>query len=253
MINFAKWIGGAAGWAFGEWLSRGFGWELGGLIGGLLGFVGGTVIDSFEIRFRKKDNKPAMGDFSTNLLILIAAVMKVDGPVVKSELEYAKQFLKLNYGEKETPKALALLNKIRKLDDSPDKACTYVHHHLDQSSKLQLIHFLYNLANIDGTASDAEQQLLKRITNTLRVNISDDRALGRGDVREKEIIMAYATLGIDRNDSIIDIKKAYRTLANKCHPDKVAFLDENQKQNAKDQFQRLAGAYEIIKKDKRFT
>jgi len=194
-----------------------------------------------------------MGEFANNLLVLIAAVMKADGPVVRSELEYVKQFLKQNFGEKNTVKALALLNNIRKLNILPDEACVYINRHLDYSSKLQLIHFLTNLANIDGNMSDAEQKLLKKISNTLRVSLSEDRAIGWVDVHEKEKIMAYATLGVNRSDSIIDVKKAYRTLAIKYHPDKVAFLDDHQKKIAKDQFQRLTGSYEIIKKDKGFT
>jgi len=251
--GFVKWIGGISGCSLGYWLGGIYGWGIGGVAGGLLGFVAGTVVDSFELFSRKRDKKPMMGEFATNLLVLIAAVMKADGPVVKSELEYVKQFLKQNFGEKEAAKALVLLNTICKLNNPPDKACAFVNSHLDQSSKLQLIHFLYNLANIDGNACDAEQKLLKKISNVLRVSLSEDKSIGRVEVREKEIIMAYATLGANRNDSIIDLKKAYRTLANKYHPDKVAFLDENQKRNAKDQFQRLSSAYEIIKKDKRFT
>ena len=194
-----------------------------------------------------------MGKFAASLLALIAAVMKADGPVVKSELDYVKQFLKQNFGDKDAVKALALLNQMRKQKIPTDEACTYVNSHLDQSSKLQFIHFLYNLANIDGIISDAEQKMLKKISTDLRVRVSDERTIGWIDVQEKEKIMAYATLGINRTDSILDVKKAYRTLANKYHPDKVAFLDENQRRDAKDQFQRLTGAYEIIKKDKKFT
>ena len=253
MGGFVKWIGGFAGCALGYWSGGIYGWGIGAVAGGLLGFIAGTVIDSFEIFSRKRDKKPTMGEFAINLLVLIAAVMKADGPVVKSELECVKQFLKQNFGEKDAVKALALLNNIRKLNNPPDQACNYVNSHLDQSSKLQLIHFLYNLANIDGNASDAEQKMLKKISNVLRVNLSEDRSVGRLDVREKELIMAYATLGVNRTDNIIEVKKAYRSLANKYHPDKVAFLDENQKKNANDHFQRLTSAYEIVKNDKRFT
>ena len=237
----------------GIWLGRIYGWGFGGVTCGLIGFFAGTVVDSFEILSRHKDKDMTMGEFANSLLVLISAVMKADGPIVKSELLYVKQFLKQNFGEKNAVKALALLNNMRKLSILPDEAAAYVNRQLDQSSKLQLIHFLYNLANIDGNMSDAEQKMLRKISNTLKISVSEEKSVGWEDVQQKQIIMAYGTLGVNRTDSIIDVKRAYRTLANKYHPDKVAFLDENQKKNAKDQFQRLTGAYEIIKKDKKFT
>ena len=253
MGGFIKWVGGISGCALGYWLGGIFNWDISSVAGGLIGFIAGTIVDSFEIFTRQKDKKPLMGDFANSLLMLIAAVMKADGPIVKSELEYVKQFLKQNFGERDAIKALSLLNNMRKLKIQPEEATNYVNRHLDQSSKLQLIHFLYNLASIDGNMSDAEQKLLKTISYSLKVNLSEDRTVGWVDVQEKEKLMAYAIMGVSRTDSIIDIKKAYRTLANKYHPDKVAFLEDSQKKNASDQFQRLTGAYEIIKKDKKFT
>lgn len=255
MNNFVKWVGGALGWVVGEWFGVKLGFGVGGLAGGLVGFVAGTVIDSFEIPvFRKKSEKKAMSEFSTSLLVLIAAVMRADRrPVVRSELDCVKQFLKQNFGKSETVEALTLLKEMLKKNIPVDDACSHIRYHLDYSSRLQFTHFLCNLANVDRYLNEAEQHILNIIDNGLRVNISDKRSIGPVDVREEEMIMAYGTLGIHRTDSVIDIKKAYRTLANKCHPDKVAFLGEEQRKAAKDKFQRLTQAYDLIKRDKNFT
>ena len=254
MVNFVKWIGGVLGWVTGNWLGNNYGWELGGPAGCLLGFFVGTVIDSFEIQiFRKSSKKKEIGDFANNLLMLIAAVLKADMPIVKSELDYVKTFLRQNFGEKEATKALNQLNKLLKQNIPIDDACEQVHYHLDYSSRLQLTHFLYNLAKINGQVSEAEQKMLNRINNGLKVSVSEKRSVGSMFIHEDSIIVAYGILGVHRSSSIIDIKKAYRNLATKYHPDKVAYLGEDLKKIANEKFQQLSRAYETIKKERNFT
>ncbi len=51
----------------------------------------------------------------------------------------------------------------------------------------------------------------------------------------------YKTLGIERNASAADIKKAYRKLAHKFHP------DISKEANAKEKFQEVGEAYETLK------
>src|SRR5713101_8781997 len=56
----------------------------------------------------------------------------------------------------------------------------------------------------------------------------------------------YVILGVDRGASAEDIKKAYRKLARKYHP------DVSKEPNAKEQFQEVSEAYETLKdKEKR--
>ena len=230
------------------------GWIFGGPIGSVLGFISGTVVDSLELNiFRKAEKKSTMSVFSASLLGLIAAVMKADVPVVKQELDLVKSFLKQNFGENETGEALVFLKELLKQNNSLIEDCSCIRNNLDYSSRLQFTHFLYNLANVDGHVTPNEQNLLNTIARNLKVNISDKRSVGSVIVQEDSIVSAYEVLGVHRTTSIIDIKKAYRNLAIKYHPDKVAFLDDNLKKAAKDKFQQLTRAYEIIKKDRHFS
>ena len=242
MDNFVKWIGGGIGWA------------LGGPVGGVLGFMGGAVFDSLEVKwFRKSDALINLGTFSENLLMLIAAVMKADGKVLKSELDYVKQFLKQNYGEKESLKALNLLKELLKQNLPIGKVCENIRLNLDYSSRLQFSHFLYNLANIDGHATEAELNILNIITRGLGLAINNKGSVGSVIAHEDSILAAYETLGVQRSTGIIEIKKAYRNLAIKYHPDKVAYLGEELRKEANEKFQQLTRAYEVIKKDRHFT
>ena len=67
----------------------GLGWLLAGPVGGVLGFVVATIIDSFGIR--KTDRQKPIGVFSTNLLMLIAAVLKEKTPITDSETGFVKE------------------------------------------------------------------------------------------------------------------------------------------------------------------
>ena len=242
MDNFVKWIGG------------GVGWVLGGPIGGVLGFVGGAIVDSFEVKwFQKSDALVFIGDFSENVLVLIAAVLKAENKKTKLEWDYVKHFLKQNYGEKESIKAFNLLLELLRQNPPLEKVCGHLRMNLDYSSRLQFSHFLSNLANIDGHVTEAEQRILNMINHGLGLAISDKRSVGSVMSQDDSIKMAYETLGVQRTTSILDIKKAYRNLAIQCHPDKVAFLGEKQRKEANDKFQQLTHAYEIVKKDRRFT
>ena len=254
MGNFVKWIGAVAGWFAGEWMGERMGWEVGAPAGSVVGFILGTAIDSFKIRlFRKSSKQTEMGDFATNLLMVIAAVLKAKGTITKQKANNVKVFLKQHFGDKEASKAFAQLNKLLKQKIPLENACVIVQHYLDYSSRLQLTHFLYSLANINGSVSDAEKAILQSINIGLKLNTSEKRTVGSMFVQDDSIKMAYSILGVQRTASIIDIKKAYRGLAAKYHPDKVAYLGEEMRKVANDKFQQLSRAYDTIKKERHFT
>ena len=99
MASFAKWIGGGLGWAFG------------GPIGGILGFMFGSVLDGTSIK-TIGSGITTSGDFSVSLLVLSAAIMKADGKVMKSELDYVKRFFVQSFGEDQAAEKMKILREI---------------------------------------------------------------------------------------------------------------------------------------------
>ena len=66
----------------------------------------------------------------------------------------------------------------------------------------------------------------------------------------KDVSSYYKVLGIDESASNDEVKKAYRKMAIKHHPDKFSQLGEEQQKAAKNKFQKIEEAYEHIKKER---
>ena len=57
----------------------------------------------------------------------------------------------------------------------------------------------------------------------------------------------YKLLEVEKTASQEDIKKAYRKMAMKYHPDRVEGMGEDVKRNAEAQFREINEAYETLK------
>jgi DnaJ like chaperone protein len=236
MGKFAKWIGGGLGWAF-------F-----GPLGGLMGFVLGSVVDSVEVIENRNPGRTTTGDFALSLLVLIAAVLKADGKVLKSELDYVKSYFLRTFGPEEAREALIMLRDLLNQNIPVDDVCSQIKQRLDYPSRLQLLHLLYGISQADGRVSPEEITLIERIAYSLGISVADRTSIHSMFVRDANA--AYRVLEVEPTASDEEVKKAYRKMALKYHPDKVAYLGEEFKATAHEKFQQLNLAYETIKKER---
>lgn len=243
MIKLGKWIGGGLGWA------------LGGPIGGLLGFLIGGAID----RAKDSSSYASLGDehdipqtnrdnFAVSLIVLVAAVLKADGKVVKSELECVKRFFVSQFGLANASEATLMLRDILKKEIPVKEVCRQIAQYMDYSARLQLLHILFDISVADGELVEAEQNLIFSISDFLNISSTDYESLKNMFVRETD--SAYKILEIDKSATNEEIKKAYRRMAVKYHPDKVAHLGEEYRKNAEEKFKKVNEAYETIKKER---
>lgn len=235
MAGFAKWIGGGLGWAFG------------GPIGALFGFAVGAIFDNIEVKSIGK-TPTTTGDFLISLLVLFAAVMKADNKVLKSELDYVKAYLIKTLGEEDALEALKLLKEILNKPIPLSEVCNQIRNHIDYSSRMQLMHLLFGLAMADKNISPQEVNIIEQISAQLGINISDFISIKSMFIEDTD--WAYKVLEIEKSASNEEIKKAYRKIALKNHPDKVAYLGEDIRKAANEKFQKVNEAYEKIKKDR---
>lgn len=230
----------------GKWIGGGLGWAFFGPIGALLGFAVGSILD-VDLNV-KTSHKTTRGDFTLSLIVLIAAVMKADGKVLKVELDYVKSFLISNLGSVAANEALKLLKDLLKQDIPVHDVTQQIRQFLDYSSRLQLLHFLYGIAKVDGNVHQNEIKLICEIG--LGMGLSSDDVNSVVAMYSDNLESAYKILEINSNATNDEVKKAYRKQAQLHHPDRVSYLGEEIQKSAKEKFQKIGEAYEKIKKER---
>lgn len=244
-------IGAAIGFYFtGSW----FGAIAGGLGGMFLAAF--TAKESNSKTFEQQQNSRSFSNynpnerFSNQLNMLSAAVMRADGKVLKSELNFVKTFFHQQFGASIAQRRVLELKDLLKSHIQIQNICWELNQIIQPGSKSQILYFLFGIADSDGHISDAELALLTEIANALRISPSEfDRICA---MFIKDTTNDYSILGIDSSSTESEIKKAYRKLAIQYHPDKAAQLGPEYEQNAKEKFQKIQEAYENIKKQRGF-
>ncbi|SVC45325.1 uncharacterized protein METZ01_LOCUS298179, partial [marine metagenome] len=103
----------------------GLGWALGGPIGAIIGYsLAGMTSSVYSSGYQSRVNpqtKP--GDFIVSLLVLFGAVMKADNQLLKSELDYVKQFLSKQFSRNQVQDFMTLFKDIVKQDFSLRDVC----------------------------------------------------------------------------------------------------------------------------------
>ncbi|WP_066628836.1 TerB family tellurite resistance protein [Labilibacter marinus] len=234
-------------------LGAGLGWWALGPVGAILGFVVGSFADGVSSEFINQEGpegNPRDG-FVASLLVLMAAVMKADGKVVKAELDFVKAYLRQAFGDQKAGEALLMLRDILDREIPLNQVCAQIAQHMDYNSRVQLIHMLFGVANADGNIPQSEQDVIKQIAQGVGLSSVDFESVLNMYVKNTE--SAYKILEVDASASNDEIKKAYRKMAIKFHPDKVAHLGEEFQASAKEKFQKVNEAFEVIKKQRGFN
>ena len=239
---------------YGRWISGALGWALGGPIGGIIGFALGSILDKDSTTVTGShtrghySNTEQRNSFLASLLILSSAVMKSDSKVMKSELDFVKNFISINFGPDAVTQSSILLRDILKQDIDLASVCSQIRVNMNSSSKLQLLHYLTGIARADGTVSSAELKILRDIATYLAIPHAESESIFA--MFDNGIDSAYQILGVEKSATNDEIKKAYRSLALKHHPDKVSSLGEDIRRTAEEKFKKISEAYEKIKKDR---
>jgi DnaJ like chaperone protein len=238
---------------FGKWIGGGLGWAFGGPIGGIIGFVVGSLFDNSDdaegsANRQNTGGRTQAGDFAISLVILAGAVMKANGEKLKSELDYIKEFFKQNYGVEKTKELMLVLRDTIDKPYSLREVCLQIKANLTHAVRLQLLHFLVGVAQADGTIDAAELSVLKQIAGYLGISNYDFESVRAMYMHETN--SAYKVLEVEPDATDDEVKKAYRKMAAKYHPDKVSHLGDEVINGAKEKFQQLTAAYETIKKQR---
>ena len=249
-MGFGKWIGGIVGFM------------AAGPLGALAGYALGKL---FEDNGNNYDNgqstyaDPVYGQrnsFLFSLLVMASYIIKADGKVMHSEMEFVRQFLRVNFGEAAVSEGNQILlnlfeqrKRMEAKDPSAFKNAIYecgeqIKVSMNYEQRLQLLGFLAKIAQSDGNVCNEEVEALKEIAFYIGLSAQEvDSMLNLGG---KTLAEAYKVLEINEDATDEEVKKAFRKLALKHHPDKVASLGEDIKKAAEEKFQQINNAKEMI-------
>lgn len=220
--------------------------------GAIVGFLLGSFIDNLGGGGQSKSvfqKHVSPADFELNLLSLCSIVIKADGTVSKREMDYVQHYFVGTYGKEKANAIFRTFNEvIKKREISAERICSYLNQRTGYEVRLQLLHFLFGIAQADGTVSILEIDKIKEIAGYLRVGRSDFESIKAMFIRT--VNNAYKILEIDKTVSDDEVKKAYRTMAKKYHPDRVNTENEAIKKGAEEKFKEVQKAYEEIQRER---
>ena len=247
-MSLSKWILGTLGFVIG-----------GGPIGALIGVLIATLFDGVNktnkdqtrhFQSSQQYHGATPGDVRVSIIVLFACVIKADGRILKAEVNYIKPFLVRNFGEEGAKQALMLLKELLKKDIDANAVADQISKHVNYSTRLELVHLLLDLANADGEIHPLELEVISQISKNMLVSDADYQSLLALYQRDKDVNWAYTALEIQPSATDEEVKKAYRRMAMKYHPDKVATMGEEIRQQATEKFRAINEAYEHIKKQR---
>jgi len=250
--------------AIGKLIGGAIGWAMGGPIGGIIGFALGAIADdkSFkgapgaqnqnrtqrDNRYQQYRHQTQPGDFSSAFLVLSAAIMKADNRLLKSELDYIREFFTRQFGHAEAAQQIGVLKELLKKDIQVKEVCEQIRYYMEHSVRLQLMYYLFGIAKADGHVDSSEMHLIEQIAGYLGLSEKDYESLKA--MHYKDTDAAYKILEIEKSASDEQVKKAFRQMAMKYHPDKVRGLGEQFEKSANEKFIKVQEAYEQIKKER---
>ena len=278
-MGSAKWIGGILGWvAWGP---------IGALIGYLLGKAVETYIDgSHQLPggdsaggyqqgsrgqggyqqsgqggyqqgnqggYQRSTNRRYTADeqrnsFFVSLLVLSSAVIKADGKTQPAELNFVREFFRSNFGEQAAQQAMQILQQLDTQQVNIYSVGDQIASNMNYSQRMQLLQYLVQIATSDGSFDKSEKSVLEAIASVIRLTSTDAASIISMYYKEEE--SAYTILEISPSATDDEVRAAYRRMAMKNHPDRVSTLGPEVQKAAAERFQRIAEAYETIKKQR---
>lgn len=254
-MGMSKWIGGVLGWM------------AGGPLGALAGFALGALFDANnkELRDEACGGGDPMGgnpyegqrnSFLFSLLALASYIIKADGKVMHSEMEYVRGFLRANFGEGAVAQGEQILLRLfeeRKQMDSRSpgafartiRQCgAQIAANMGREERLQLLSFLAGISKADGRVTPEEVEALKEVARSMMLTDAEvDSMLNLGTT---SLDGAYKVLEVTPDATDDEVKRAYRRRALKHHPDRVASLGEDVQKAAEEKFKQINEAYERV-------
>lgn len=236
----------------GKWIAGALGWAMFGPIGGILGYYFASRAEKLSEAVAAQGeqqswNQGQRNSFLMSLLILSAAVIKADGKTTSQEIATLRNFFVRNFGPQAGNDAEQIVKDLNNKDFNLYEVCMQIRSCMDYSQRLQLYHYLVSLGACDGL-HQREIDILETIATYIGLSKSEVDSFFAQFRPSND--SNYRILEITPEATDEEVKKAYRKMAVKYHPDKVATLGEDVQRAAEEKFKAVSQAYEAICKER---
>ena len=231
-----------------KWVAAIIGYSILRFPGAVLGFVIGRFFEFLihnPIQIKTTSYAIRPETFQLNLLALSALIIKADGRVEKKELDFVRNFFISQYGKERSDSIFKTFNtEIKKESQHLNQLTRVFVQQTPYETRLQILHFLFGIANADGHVSDVEVQKLSEVASGMRLRLPDFESIKAMFVKNTD--NAYKILEVAADASQDQIKNAYRKMVKKYHPDKLRGQDPAMIKGAEEKFREVQKAYETL-------
>ncbi|MBK1648255.1 co-chaperone DjlA [Rhabdochromatium marinum] len=229
----------------------------------------------------RREREQVQAAFRTATFSTMGHVAKADGRVSEAEIAMAEAAMtRMRFSPEKRRQAIADFKRGKAADFVlADALATFWRACRGNASLLEMfLRFQLQAAYADGLPSAAQRQLLHQVRRALRIPEPEFRQLeqltraeragassrntGRGRKKSRSqsqpdsasltLAQAYRLLGVKPSDTDAVIKRAYRQLRSKHHPDKLIArgLPEEMLKLATEKTQQIRQAYELIRRER---
>lgn len=249
------------------------GYLLLGFWGALLGLFIGSIADRARSvgpgAINPMTHAMRQAVFLETIFIAMGKLAKADGRVSEDEIAHVEQFMqKLGMSSQHRQQAIALFKQgadpAFDLEPTLDRFMRYCGGTKDLREVVLV--YLIVMAHADGHFHPAEETLLTAIARHLGydsaafkrlVDMVSNQAHFSGNQVDREAALddAYKALGISRDSTDAEVKRAHRKLMSQYHPDKLMGqgVPEDMIKQATEQAKEIQLAYDLIKKSRAGT
>ena len=214
------------------------------------------------------------GSIGMTFIKLSVKIFTSDGKLSKSEVEKLDSYMVKEFGKTIHEPLIYYLNLNKQINEGISIICRPISQ-LKLTSRIDMVYQLFLMVSKDCLFNDREEKMLKEIAKCLRLGekkfsiikgrvikekIQHQHAIDDNERQKyswnfylmdqllKMSYNPYATLGIEQNVSNEDLKKAYRNLVKKYHPDRAMQENYETRKNGASRILEINEAYETIKK-----
>ena len=256
---------------YGKWIGGILGFMAQGPLGALAGFAIGSLFDTAAGSVEQGGERTTGGNmndyedagcggrrnsFLFSMLVMASYIIRADGRIMHSEMEFVRRFLRMNFGDAAVEEGqqilLNLFEQRKRMEQTDPQSFRRTIHdcgrqiaaNLGYEERLQLLQLQFQFAQSDENVCMEEIDALKEVAIAMGLSVQEVESML--NLKGDSLAEAYKVLEVEPTATDDEVRAAYRRLALKHHPDRVATLGEDIRRAAEEKLQQINAAKERI-------